>query len=145
MFRMFMKEVLFATVLRMWPPRALAYLLLGTILLIGTIPVRALAQTKIMPLGDSITFGYNAQDETQGQGGGYRFPLSQLLISAGLNINFVGSLKNGPPNWPYNSNEGHPGACIADIANGITPVNQGGQGWLSLAQPDTILLMIGTD
>jgi len=139
MFRMFMKEVLFATVLRMWPPRALAYLLLGTILLIGTIPVRALAQTKIMPLGDSITFGYNAQDETQGQEGGYRFPLSQLLISAGLKFNFVGSQTSGPANWGYNSHEGHPAACIVDIANGI------GQGWLSLAQPDMVLLMIGTN
>jgi lysophospholipase L1-like esterase len=143
---MFVKQVLLlAALLGMWPARRLASLLLGTILLIGTTPVRALAQTKIMPLGDSITFGYNAQDETHGQDGGYRFPLSQLLISAGLNFNFVGSQNNGPANWPYNSHEGHPGACIVDIANGITPLNQGGQGWLGLTQPDIILLMIGTN
>jgi lysophospholipase L1-like esterase len=144
--RMLMKRMLLlAALLEMWPARGLACLLLGTILLIGTTPVRAAAQTKIMPLGDSITFGYNAQDETHGQDGGYRFPLSQLLISAGLNFNFVGSQNNGPANWTYNSHEGHPGACIVDIANGITPFNLGGQGWLGLAQPDMILLMIGTN
>jgi lysophospholipase L1-like esterase len=141
-----MKQVLpVASVFAMGPARGFALMLLGTILLIGATPVRALAQTKIMPLGDSITYGYNAQDETQGQGGGYRFPLSQLLISAGLNFNFVGSLNDGPPNWPYDSHEGHPGACIVDIANGITPLSQGGQGWLGLAQPNMILLMIGTN
>src|SRR5258706_8952659 len=144
--RMLMKRMLLlAALLGMWPARGLACLLLGTILLIGTTPVRAAAQTKIMPLGDSITFGYNAQDETHGKDGGYRFPLSQLLISAGLNFNFVGSQTNGPANWNYNNHEGHPGACIVDIANGITPLNQGGQGWLGLTQPDMILLMIGTN
>jgi lysophospholipase L1-like esterase len=143
---MFMKKMLLlAALLRTWCARGLALLLLGAILLIGTTPVRALAQTKIMPLGDSITVGYNAQDDPQAQGGGYRFPLSQLLISAGLNFSFVGSQNNGPANWPYNSHEGHDGACVVDIANGITPLLQGGGGWLGLAQPDMILLMIGTN
>ena len=139
------KVLLLGAQLTMSPACGFASLMLGIILLIGTTPVRALAQTKIMPLGDSITVGYNAQDETQGQGGGYRFPLSQLLMTSALNFNFVGSQNNGPANWPYNSNEGHDGACIVDIVNGITPLNQGGQGWLGLAQPDMILLMIGTN
>jgi lysophospholipase L1-like esterase len=139
------KMLLLATRWGTWLARHLASLLLGTILLVETIPARALAQTKIMPLGDSITVGYNSQDDAQGQGGGYRFPLSQLLISAGVNFNFVGSQNNGPAKWSYNSNEGHDGACIVDIENGITPLNQGGQGWLGLAQPDIILLMIGTN
>src|SRR5258707_15782820 len=60
--RMLMKRrLLLAALLGMWPARGLACLVFGTMLVIGATPGRAPAQTKIMPLGDSLTVGYNAQ------------------------------------------------------------------------------------
>src|SRR5208337_2107217 len=44
---------------------------------------------KIMPLGDSITYGLYAP-------GGYRAPLYQQLANANFNVNFVGTQNNNP-------------------------------------------------
>ncbi len=46
---------------------------------------------KILPLGDSITFGVNDEGN-----GGYRGPLFADVIAAGQKITFTGSLSNGP-------------------------------------------------
>src|SRR5579863_1836945 len=87
---------------------------------------------KIMPLGDSITFG------TPDPGyGGYRHLLSMLLANDGYAIDFVGSERNGK-SGP--ANEGHPGWTISQIKDGIDS-----QGWLATDQPDVILLHIGTN
>jgi len=48
---------------------------------------------SIMPLGDSITFGY------PGANGGYRGPLHELLKTAGIDFGFVGS---STANWAVN-------------------------------------------
>ncbi len=90
---------------------------------------------KILPLGDSITYGI-------GFSGGYRVELFGKALAAGKNITFLGSLMNGPQNvdgvaFPRN-NEGHSGWTISQLANIVpSPALDG--------QPDIILLMIGTN
>jgi len=83
---------------------------------------------RIMPLGDSITYGYASTD-----GNGYR---QYLLTSlAGNYVNFVGSQKAGT--MADNNNEGHSGAIIDEIAN---------YAYLSLPErPNVVLLMAGTN
>lgn len=98
---------------------------------------------KIMPFGDSITDGYNA--DTQG---GYRIELFHNLHAAGKNVTFVGSGSNGPATvdgvpFPQN-HEGHSGWTIAP---------QGGRSGISTLvatvmpkyTPNVVLLMIGTN
>jgi hypothetical protein len=82
------------------------------------------AGTKIMPLGDSITFGWPDRSY-----GGYQHLLGRLLTNDGYPIDFVGSQPNG--------NEGHPGWTIPQMKNGIDS-----NGWLKTYQPDIILLSL---
>jgi lysophospholipase L1-like esterase len=87
---------------------------------------------KIMPLGDSITYGTNSSN-----GGGYRTPLWNDLVSQGANVDFVGSQQSGPENSDLD-NEGHPGWRIDQISANIVT-------WLAIYQPQIILLHIGTN
>jgi len=87
---------------------------------------------KIMPLGDSITYGQGSST-----GGGYRFQLWNNLRALGFPIDFVGSLQTGPASYDRD-NEGHPGWKINQIAAKI--VN-----WLMTYRPQIILLHIGTN
>jgi lysophospholipase L1-like esterase len=90
---------------------------------------------KILPLGDSITFGI-------GYDGGYRVALFSKALAASQKITFVGSLMNGPSmvdgvSFPR-SNEGHSGWKIDQLLPLIPQP--------ALAQhPHIILLMIGTN
>lgn len=86
---------------------------------------------KIMPLGDSITDGYNFP-------GGYRINLWRELNNRGYQIQFVGSLSNGPDSLPNQNHEGHSGWRIDQI-------NLYMKVWLQKAKPDLILLTIGTN
>ena len=90
---------------------------------------------RIMPLGDSITFG-----TPEPLYGGYRHALRDQLSKDGYRINFVGSQKSGAGVIPDPGNEGHPGWTIAQIKKGIDA-----NGWLETHQPDIILLHIGTN
>jgi lysophospholipase L1-like esterase len=106
---------------------------------------------KIMPLGDSITFGVG--DEPNG---GYRGPLFATIVAAGQKVTFTGSQQNGPTTvsgqtFPKH-HEGHSGW-------GISEVNPNSGGSLGLATvipnpgfssasggvPEIILLHIGTN
>ena len=87
---------------------------------------------KIMPLGDSITYGKGSSTE-----GGYRFQLWNDLRVRGFPIDFVGSLQSGPARFDR-ENEGHPGWTINHIAAQV--VN-----WLMTYRPHIILLHIGTN
>jgi len=92
---------------------------------------------KIMPLGDSITYGvinYGSSTES----GGYRTELWNNLVADGLKVDFVGSLSNGPASLADKDHEGHRGFRIDQIA---ALVND----WLDTQQPDIIPLMIGTN
>ncbi|CZR50217.1 uncharacterized protein PAC_00089 [Phialocephala subalpina] len=83
---------------------------------------------RILPLGDSITWGAGSSD-----GNGYRLDLQNLL--SGNTVQYIGSQKSG--SMTDNSNEGHPGAIISQIAQFAN---------LSLNQlPNIVLLMAGTN
>jgi lysophospholipase L1-like esterase len=92
---------------------------------------------KILPLGDSITYGIQ-------YAGAYRVQLFQDALNAHQNITFVGdpSLANGPAMvgsaaFPQD-NDGHSGWTIDQIASLVpSPALQ--------TNPDIILLMIGTN
>ncbi|WP_264778263.1 apiosidase-like domain-containing protein [Deinococcus aetherius] len=86
---------------------------------------------KVMPLGDSITDGYNVP-------GGYRTELYRRLSGQVPGLNFVGSLQNGPGTLADRDHEGHSGWRIDELA---AQVDQ----WLDRSQPDVVLLMIGTN
>ena len=96
-------------------------------------PIPPSTPLKIMPLGDSITYG-------QGAAGGYRAPLFQMLVSSNFNVMFVGSQKNNPASWlPSKDHEGHSGYRIDQITSGFSA-------WVNaVASPDIILLLIGTN
>ncbi len=87
---------------------------------------------RIMPLGDSITYGQGSTDY-----GGYRLPLWHDLSTLRAHITFVGSVQKGPADFP-NENEGHPGWTIRRIAAQVVS-------WLQTYQPQVILLHIGTN
>jgi lysophospholipase L1-like esterase len=90
---------------------------------------------KIMPLGDSITYGEGIIDY-----GGYRNLLGALLESDGYLFDFVGSQRSAENTLSDADNEGHSGWRISDIKSGIDS-----EGWLEIYQPDVILLHIGTN
>ena len=90
---------------------------------------------KIMPLGDSITYGEGIPSY-----GGYRNLLGAMLESEGYTIDFVGSQKSAEDVLPDADNEGHSGWTILDIKRGIDS-----EGWLETYQPDIILLHIGSN
>ncbi|WP_250008743.1 SGNH/GDSL hydrolase family protein [Actinoplanes sp. M2I2] len=98
---------------------------------------------KVMPLGDSITWGSGSADSRVGNrtgaptASGYRIDLRNRLEAAGLNVDFVGSQQAGPAGADRD-NEGHPGWRIDQIAANV-------DGWLATYQPDVILLHIGTN
>ncbi len=87
----------------------------------------------IMPLGDSITYGYGDP-----AGNGYRLPLWQTLTAAGCSIQYEGSQNEG--SWPLTDtrNEGHRAYRIDMIAGGVDD-------WLKNTQPEIILLVVGTN
>lgn len=91
---------------------------------------------KIMPLGDSITYGVSGKNSRDS--GGYRTELWHKFIADGLQVKMVGSQSHGPDSLGDKAHEGHPGWTIGQIA---ASVNE----WLNAFQPDLILLMIGTN
>ena len=90
---------------------------------------------RIMPLGDSITYGVPVA-------GGYRLPLQTDLQAAGINPLFVGS-QNGNSAIGLNSpnHEGYPGYTIDQIQN----LPGGIASHIAKYQPDVTLLHIGTN
>lgn len=90
---------------------------------------------KIMPLGDSITYGEGIVGY-----GGYRNLLGALLESDGYLFDFVGSQRSGEDILLDADNEGHPGWRISNIKEAIDS-----ERWLETYQPDVILLHIGSN
>jgi lysophospholipase L1-like esterase len=91
---------------------------------------------RIMPLGDSITWGYPNAPVT----GGYRLSLYQLLTNANIPMDFVGTQVSPAPGLFYPNHEGHSGYRIDQIDDPyfLSWVN-------TVASPDVILLLIGTN
>ncbi|KAJ7766054.1 SGNH hydrolase-type esterase domain-containing protein [Mycena metata] len=86
---------------------------------------------RLLPLGDSITYGFTSSD-----GNGYRSVLHDML-QPNNTLNFIGSIQSGT--MVDNDNEGHIGAIISQIAGFATNP-------LALpARPNVVLLMAGTN
>ena len=91
------------------------------------------AQTKIMPLGNSITKGVSGPSTDDA---GYRNDLDALLTSEGVAFDFVGSLSDGTG---FDADhEGHDGFRADQILSNIN-------GYLTSANPDIVILHIGTN
>jgi acyl-CoA thioesterase-1 len=95
-------------------------------------PVAATPEpTRILPLGDSITYGY--------EHGSYRTALWERLVDQdGHEIDFVGSQSDGPSSLPDRDHEGHSGWRIDEIEGEAA-------GWVEQHDPDVVLLHIGTN
>ena len=90
---------------------------------------------KVMPLGDSLTYGAGHQLH---QNGGYRIDLLQKLAMAGASTDFVGSVQSGPGTMSDRDNEGHNGWDTLEISGSVNS-------WLTTYTPQVILLLIGTN
>lgn len=108
------------------------------------VPALALGQTRIMPLGDSITQGGN-------NFASYRYPLWFQLVNNAHDVDFVGSrtVVHGtdppnPANYPNylstfdRNHEGYWGYRTDELAPLVSDM-------LSQAQPDIVLLHAGTN
>jgi lysophospholipase L1-like esterase len=97
---------------------------------------------KIMPLGNSITLGY--QDPQPEYFNGYRKPLKQLLDQNGLKFDFVGSLSHG--NFNDIEHEGHGGWHAKHWHNNKKySIADSIMKFLNQNPPDIVLLHIGTN
>ena len=97
------------------------------------------APLLIMPLGDSITDGTQAQEQS-----GYRGPLYNDLTADGYDFQFVGATDTSPgylPTSPVNQtyHNGYPGITTSALLS-----NMLSQGWLNV-DPNMVLLHIGTN
>ncbi|WP_369264132.1 ricin-type beta-trefoil lectin domain protein [Streptomyces sp. R35] len=86
---------------------------------------------RVMPLGDSITWG-----EGSSTGNGYRGPLWDKLAADGHPLDFVGTLRGGSMSDP--DNEGHSGYRIDQIA-ALADAS------LTRYRPNVVTLEIGTN
>jgi lysophospholipase L1-like esterase len=105
---------------------------------------------QIMPLGDSITYGFDTPTPTPG---GYRGTLYTDLTNAGYNVQMVGSETANPPTGlpaAADGQEGHPGYLISGIG-GYASISLNGPNidqWLAPGNginPQLILLEIGSN
>ena len=103
------------------------------------------ATTRIMPLGDSITYDdthadHRAGGRPSGLRTAYRNHLWYMLSDNNYSANFVGSVIAGEDFTPAfdPENEGHPGWTSYDIAEKT-------YAYMSQSKPDIVLLHIGTN
>ena len=86
-------------------------------------------ELRILPLGDSITYGQGSSD-----GNGYRLALYDLLHPEN-DLDYIGRVESGT--MVDNHNEGYRGYPIDSIADAVTSKY--------LEQPNIVLLMAGTN
>ncbi|WP_128436021.1 ricin-type beta-trefoil lectin domain protein [Streptomyces cyaneus] len=119
---------------RSWilPLVTLATAVLG-VTVAGVTPASAASNTplRVMPLGDSITWGVGSST-----GNGYRGPLWNQLAADGHPLDFVGTLRGGSMSDP--DNEGHSGYKIHQIAALADAP-------LTRYRPNVVTLMVGTN
>lgn len=124
--------------------RTICLLLLGVGLACGDLSA---ATIRLLPLGDSITYGYTS-DYTPIDPGGYRTRLYQRLVSQmpGYRWDFVGTADDKDPLTPYFiqqgvpdiDHEGHPGWRIDQITSNIKQ-------YLRATGPAAVMLHLGTN
>ena len=119
-----------------------ALFLLCTVILAMLVPAAGSAQngpTRIMPLGNSITYDNHSGDSRpSSERISYRYPLWQLLVDDGYLFDFVGGVTAGEAIFPDAENEGWPGWEDWEIADNV-------YSFLSANPADIILLHIGTN
>ena len=100
--------------------------------------ISARAQTppiRIMPLGDSITFGSGGTANL----GGYRNKLYSTLTTAGYSVDYVGTQTGNSSALPDQDHQGIGGWRIDQLDTNMVA-------WLgSIADPDVVLMHIGTN
>jgi lysophospholipase L1-like esterase len=95
----------------------------------------------IMPLGDSITWGYPFNSF-----GGYRTKLWLDFGGDNTKQRYLGSLQEGPTNLGDKHHEGHSGFTIAAAPVGFGNITDHIATYLApTVNPDIILLMLGTN
>lgn len=116
-----------------------------SVVLLGYFSVRTVANgpVRIMPLGDSITYGTGSTNNN-----GYRKPLYLTLTATDCNFDFVGSIPQIDADFPDPNHEGHSGwhadGCplpyppFGDVLDHV-------YGWLTVNPADIVLLHIGTN
>jgi lysophospholipase L1-like esterase len=92
----------------------------------------------VLPLGDSITHGFNSGDDA-----GYRSGLFKAAVTANQKVTFIGSLSNGPSmvsgqTFPK-THEGHDGITITGITDYVPPKKA------FSTTPHIVLIHIGTN
>lgn len=108
----------------------------------GEIPPITTRPVKLLPMGDSITDGYNGAGYDGS--GGYRIPLG-LKWDAGV-IQYVGSLSNGPAGMRGgNAHEGRTGWSIAGDPQAGENLQDIVAARLTTYNPDILLFMAGTN
>ncbi|MGH3658926.1 MAG: SGNH/GDSL hydrolase family protein [Micromonosporaceae bacterium] len=116
-----------------------------------TVRVRQAVRTaesfvNVMPLGDSLTWGYTVKNGTPVVVDGYRKDLWTRLRKVGMNVNFVGSCPrpwdewkcNGDGTMGDNNHEGHSGFRIDQLSANVSR-------WMAVYKPQIVLLMAGTN
>ncbi len=108
----------------------------------GTGVESIIVDPRVMPLGDSITFGYLTATTTPAEEyvTGYRQPLYLALRDAGYHVDFVGGLASGQSAAPSfdADHEGHGGWRDDQVADNVFS-------WLGNYPADVVLLHIGTN
>jgi lysophospholipase L1-like esterase len=89
--------------------------------------------SRIMPLGDSITSGFNSPPHW-----GYRGPLWSLLTNGGAVIDYQGEFQDGPSFLPDRDHQG----TLYQTADQLIPL---APGLMTQYKPDVVLLMIGSN
>jgi lysophospholipase L1-like esterase len=118
--------------------RGLPVLCLGVMLGLAS---QGSAALRIMPLGDSITYGSGSSN------GGYRAPLYTLLTNANYSIDYVGTQTGNPGPLVDKDHEGHGGWCISTVGNpSRNGLYENLYSWFgTILDPHIILLHIGTN
>lgn len=107
-------------------------LLMGVLLMLIGISAPARSATlRLMPIGDSITSGFQSST-----GNGYRGALWNTLVNQGNQTDFVGSLRDGTTFDP--DHEGHSGYRIDQIASLATSA-------VATYQPNIVTLHVGSN
>lgn len=113
-----------------------ALLAVLTVVAVAVLPGRGSASEgapvtmRVLPLGDSITWGQGSPTDSS-----YRAPLWKLVAGQSrYAVRFVGSQVSG--DLPEPENEGHRGYTINRIYENV-------DAWMAAARPDVVLLHIG--
>ena len=121
-------------------PKLISFIALGFFLLAASLAMHSRIgepHIRIMPLGDSITQG--ASNAVS-----YRQPLWKMLKKTNARLDFVGSMRKnylqvGPTHSGFDSDhEGHWGWRTDEVLAKI-------DGWTEQAEPDIVLLHLGTN